>query len=225
MEIAGRVIPLPGALAAAALVLALLALALRSPGDRGTRAPPGRPSGPYIERFDGRIARATGGAAPAGASDPGPAVPEGRGRGGASGAASGARSPGRRSREARSRTAVGRELSELMADPQVVVLALSHPQGSFAYHRRDGWLRLVDGGWVVVPYAELPADLKQRYPPQIYGAGRGAGSRSSRPGGCGAACRGSDAGPPAAGGGPGFPLDPEDVAITFLPTLSLEDRP
>ena len=226
--------PVAGLLALSVLLGLLASLASRRSGGADT-APV---TSPYIQSYDGKMqsqARdatggsnaVSGGSGVAGTAQPAtvPGVPAA-----ATAAARGV--PGRPSASgprqrlsAAVSTETGRELSALLKNADVSVLAVGHQGGSYAYSRTDGWLKLDGSTWVVVDYASLPPDLKAAYPPEVYGSGSARLQTAAHPG-KGASKEGDANRDAGHDGGLGDdPFDPKRAPVAFEPTPDLDSEP
>jgi len=153
----------------------------------------------------------------------------------------------------RSVSVVGRQLSGLLGDRNVLAMALYEPEGSFVYRRGSGWLRLTGNSWEPIGYESVPSRLKQRYPPTVYGpngavsmspSGSGggggknrSGTHGTRIGPGGSSMGGRQGGPGGSGGGllpPGVGLadsnggnlaEDADIGVTYIISPDLRAGP
>jgi hypothetical protein len=211
---------LPAIAVGAMLVIGALGLALMGPGASDQQTPS---DNPYMNTLDGVMTRhgnpvhreeLLAAANAATAND------DGSSSGGQPAAAPGTRPSGAVS-------TAGRRFLAMMGDPDIAVLSLSHPQGSYVYSRTQGWLKLDGAEWVPVAWTQLPADLRSRYPAQLYpdggvkgapGSGQDDGS-ASRHGGH-ASASGHEAGQSALPA-TAQPVSAQEAAIRYLPAPDL----
>ncbi len=223
---------LPAIAAGAMLVIGALGLALMGPGASEEQS---ASDNPYMNTLDGVMTRhgnpvhredllaAAGTATNDEAASAGGQPAPGSGQSPSGSAQGGARPAGAVS-------TAGRRFLSMMGDPDIAVLALSHPRGSFVFSRTQGWLKLDGAEWVAIPWSQLPAELRSRYPAQLYpdGGVKGApgSGRDDEPGGGGrsrAPASGHEAGQ-AALPATAEPVSAEDAALRYLPAPALRQR-
>ncbi|MBI4870723.1 MAG: hypothetical protein HY814_04060 [Candidatus Riflebacteria bacterium] len=143
-----------------------------------------------------------------------------------------------RPRPPRAVSELGREILKLMGDPDILVLALSHPQGHFVFSRSRGWLTLEGNEWVTLPSSRLPADLRTRYPAAIYPDGGVPGSPGASDGSDGSASGTDGGGSQDPGGGQptaghetgargtagAVAVTEKEAAISYVPSLNLGQK-
>jgi hypothetical protein len=157
--------PLPLILAGAAALTAILVVIGGAFTRTGNSTPSSPPETKYIQSLEGVVATygqrgplAQGGGSPS----------RTEGRGGGSTAAP---------RDGRS---LHNRLLSSVSSPDIMIRRLGHVDGDFVYSRSRGWLRFDPSTTALqsVPWADLPTDLKSRYPREIF-SDRGRGGRSS----------------------------------------------